>query len=92
VDATAFTFHGFASGIEGFPQNRSLRFDKLLTLIDDFFKRLTGTPGKVSKIVFRATGIPPELVARFASRLRCQEQRRHGAHRCTAQKSQKDRR
>jgi hypothetical protein len=92
VDATAFAPHGFASGIECFPQDRPLRVDKLLALIDDFFKCLTGPPGKVSKIVFRTTGVTPELVARFAPCLRRQQQRRNSPYRGTAQKRQKDRR
>jgi hypothetical protein len=90
VDATAFAPHGFASGIECFPQDRSLRVDKLLALIDDFFKCLTGPSGKVSKIVFRTSGVTPELVTRFAPCLRRQQQRRNGTQRRPAQKCQEN--
>ena len=67
MSATALPLHRFTSGIECLSQDRLLRLDKLLTLIDDFFKHLTRAPGKIPKIVFRATGIAPELFARFAS-------------------------
>jgi hypothetical protein len=88
LDTPPFAPHRFTPSIECLSQNRSLRLNKVLSLIDHFFKRLTGTTGEITKIVLRTTGIPPKLVTRFIPRLWRQQQCCDRAHRRPTQKRQ----
>jgi hypothetical protein len=75
MDTSPLASHRFSPGIECVSKDRPLRFNKVFTLIHDFFKRLPRPTREITEIILRATRVPPKLVSRFITRLWRQQQR-----------------